>query len=848
MNIRKTHLQFLFIAFIIISIGTYFRLYPFLYRISSGSEEKAVAMIYTQIRTNVEQTIDRLYPGLEASQKQLLADQKFNEVISQRKKQIQQSIFSLAQKIYGRELLENPEKKEPEIYLPDSDSYYFYGMTKQLVENKKIMVKRKGAEYFNPLMQAPVGYWEKINLHPFVGYYTYKLMHAGNPQVSPMLAISFVPIFLMLLSALLFLLLLKHFNIRSWASFLGGLLFILAPIFLRRSFFGWYDNDIYNIFFPLLILWLTFLGVEHYQHKVKRILLAILSGLSIVCYAFFWQGWVYLFCIILAGGILLLLVEFFLLKEKKEVLEILSFFGITFMAIFIGIVGSFGLSQFFFLFKEGWSVLNDFFLTSSVSLWPDIYMSVGELSRTSWAELMALTGNVFWLLAAILGGICFIVDSVHQPSKKTIYKMMFIFIFFITAFIMALKAQRFVLLLITPLGLLAAYGFEKIFAGLEKTIQRFNPYENLSIVIKPVLCTLILIIFSLGPMTQADDLASRIRPIFNEVWERALVALKEKTPPDSIINTWWPPGHFIKTIAERRVTFDGATINVPQAYWMARALYSPSEKKALGILRMLNTSANKASEYLLGKGKKLSESVDIIEQIVVLPKSKAKELLLTTFNKDEADALLLLTHGEPPPSYLFLYNDMMETNIGIGFAARWNIKKIEQINENPYVLKQIQKLAPTDYVSLLWDVQGGMLRYSEILNQVNQEGEKVYFNNGLMVDLKDMSVQASSQKFGTGTPQSLFYESPTGPVKKEFLNANLLYSVFLFKVNENRYACILMDDIIAESVLAKLYFWGPKSFKYIEPLVDERDLTGRTQIFAFRIDWGKFLESLETNP
>ena len=37
-------------------------------------------------------------------------------------------------------------------------------------------------------------------------------------------------------------------------------------------------------------------------------------------------------------------------------------------------------------------------------------------------------------------------------------------------------------------------------------------------------------------------------------------------PENSIITTWWPPGHFIKSMAQRRVTFDGATINFPQAY------------------------------------------------------------------------------------------------------------------------------------------------------------------------------------------------------------------------------------------------------------------------------------------
>jgi len=845
---NKTYLKYILIISTIIFIGSYFRLYPLLYRTSPVAEEQAGMMIIAQIRSSIAINIQRLYPNLDENQKRLLSDQQFQEIFTKKKMQIQQSVFRLAQQIYRQNLLKNPEKKEPEIYLPDSDSYYFYGMTKQLIENKKIMTERKGAEYFNALMLAPIGYWEKINLHPFVGFWTYKLISLFNPQTSPMRAVSFVPIFLTILSVLVFLLLLRHLQINVPASFLGSLLFVLAPIFLRRSFFGWYDNDIYNVFFPLLILWIAFMGLEYYANRFKRIIFALLTALVMICYAYFWQGWVYLFCLLFGSGILFLGMDFFILKDQQSTINTLSFFGTTLIVIFSGIVISFGLNQSLFLFKEGWSVLGDFFQTSGLGLWPDMYLSVGELGRTSWVDLFELAGNAWWFLIALLGGICFIIDHRLFSAKKEIYKIIIIFLFAITALIMSFKAQRFVLLLVTPLGLLAAYGFEKIFSGADTLIKKFNPYKNLYVYIKGLIFGFIFIFFSAGPLLNAHNLASRIRPIFNETWERALVSLKERTPPDSIINTWWPPGHFLKAIAERRVTFDGATINMPQAFWMARALYSSSEKKSLGILRMLNTSANKASEYLLSQGKKLSDTVEIIEQIVILPKNKAKEFLLEKLTEDQANALLVLTHGQPPSSYLFFYNDMIETNIGIGFAARWNIKKMEQLNENPELLKQIRKLDRRDYVAFLWDVQGGMLRYSEMLNQADQKDQKIYFDNGLMVDFSDMSTQASSQKFGVGIPKNLFYDSEAGPVKKEFINASLPYNVFIFKKNDNRYGCILMDEVIAESTMTRLYFWGPKNFKYIEPFLDEHDLTGQTQLFAFKINWEGFIKDLESNP
>jgi len=845
---NKKNILYILIAAAVILVGSYFRLFPLLYPSSPQAEQKAGALIFNQIRADVTQNIRQHYPQLNEAQSRSLVEQELQKILLKKKLLIQRSIFQLAQKIYARDLLENPSKKEPEIYLPDSDSYYFYGMTKQLAEHKKIMTQRKGAEYFNEMMLAPVGYWEKINLHPFVGFWTYKLIHIINPHTSLMLAVSFVPLLLTIFSIFLFLLLLRHLQINAAASFVGTLLFALSPMFLRRSFLGWYDNDIYNIFFPLLIFYLTFLGLEKNTHKIKQYFFAIAIALTMICYAFFWQGWVYLFCLLFASGLLILIMDFFIFNEKSSVISIISFFGTIFVTALIGVMIFFGFSQSLFLFKEGWSVLSEFFHSSAISLWPDMYMSVGELGRPSWPDLLELVGNISWFLLALLGTICFTIDHHMASSKKMIYKMTIVFVSVIATLALSLNAQRFVLLLIMPLGLLASYGLEKIFVATDRLIKKINPYKNFYLTGKIIVFGLITIFFIFNPIDHAYTLALRIRPIFNETWERALLDLKEKTPKESIINSWWPPGHFIKAIAERRVTFDGATINVPQAFWMARALYGHDEQKALGILRMLNTSANKATEYLLSQGKKLSQAVEIIEQIVVLPENKAKEVLLKQLTEEQAGRLLLLTHGHPPPSYLFVYNDMLETNIGIGFAARWNIKKMEQINENPALLQQVRKLNRTDYINFLWDIQGGMLRYSETLNQIDQKDQKVYFDNGIMLDLDGLYVQASSQKFGVGTPQNLYFYSDTGPIKKTFTNASLPYSVFVSRVCNGRYTCILMDEVIAESLLVRLYFWGPNVFKYIEPFLDAHDDVGETQLFAFRINWNKFLDDLVSRP
>ena len=106
--------------------------------------------------------------------------------------------------------------------------------------------------------------------------------------------------------------------------------------------------------------------------------------------------------------------------------------------------------------------------------------------------------------------------------------------------------------------------------------------------------------------------------IYNRTWDTVMQALCEETAPDAIVNSWWPPGHFITGVARRRVTFDGATLEKPVGYWISRIFLARQERYAQGVLRMLNLSGNRATEFLQGRGLALSEAVALIDQAVVL--------------------------------------------------------------------------------------------------------------------------------------------------------------------------------------------------------------------------------------
>jgi len=338
------------------------------------------------------------------------------------------------------------------------------------------------------------------------------------------------------------------------------------------------------------------------------------------------------------------------------------------------------------------------------------------------------------------------------------------------------------------------------------------------------------------------NLRGLLNPIYNEVWDKTLIKIRDNTPKESIINTWWPPGHFIKAIAERRVTFDGATINVPQAYWMANVFLSQSEEEALGILRMLNNSANKAAEYLQSLNIDLSDAIPMLKEITKMDRTRAEITLNTLLgNKSQVKQVLELTHKTPPPSYLLLYNEFVDNNIQLKFIGNWNFKAIESINKNKSLLKEVPHHNSPQYIQFLWKLAGGQFRYSAPLPQVGQYESFALFQDNIKIDLNSKNAYIQSQTFGKGIPYSVFYLEGNEIKEKVLDNSSLTFSIVLVR-NDRNYTCMLMDRPLANSLLIKLYLFDGIGQKYFKLFSKETDLTKRTEIEVFEIDWKKFEE------
>jgi dolichyl-diphosphooligosaccharide--protein glycosyltransferase len=798
-------------AWLILAIlSCYIRLYPLRSHMWDDAHEQATLLVIYHIKQTFLQQILSEAPNMPPALANHMAEEKLNETIhtdnQKFKEAIEKTTIALAHQ---------PGAAPQKIYLLESDPYDFYNLTENIVNKGRIADIIKGSKYFNPLMCAPFGFWQPFTLHPYWGFIIYKTFQLFDPNIPLMSAVAYTPLLTYLIIIIAFLWVCRILNYSVIASFVGALFLIMAPINLKRGALGWYRTDPYNILFPLLLLGILFLALRP-ASKRDGFLWAVIFGLTLGVYALFWQGWGLLFFMGTACALSAAAFNFFIKKDKTHTRQNLLFIAIFIGATLLVVSMCFSFHDFFILFKEGFGELRKF-THRGLDLWPNLFMAVGELEKISLASITASAGGPIFILLA-LGGWFYSLRLAIQnfPQSRTVDTII-LTIFLIVTLALSLHGERFVLFATIPLSVLAA-----------AATHRFASLKSVGLPLAGLLTALIL--FSAN-----RDIRTILTPIFNSTWDEALTKVKTDSPPDSIVNTWWAPGHFIKAIAHRSVPFDGASLDQGAVgYWMANMFLSQDEKQARGILRMLNTSGNHAADFLVKCGLKLSDATTLLLAIASENTSEAAQTLKGIISDDQIHTLLSMTHGKNPHSYVLVYTELVDDNLMLAFTGRWNIKKIEEINANPEMLKDVPPLNSPDFINYLWGTMGGPPKYSDALPLLGQDRNQLVFRENLTIDLNTMDAKIQSPQYGEGQPASVFYLKDGKVMEHENPDGNLNYSVVLYQ-DDGQYVARLMDHPLANSLIMKLYYFDGQGLQYFKPLILSHDLTGRTRIKVFKV-------------
>lgn len=639
----------------------------------------------------------------------------------------------------------------------------------------------------------------------------------------------------------------------DYAGIAAALLVATAPAYFAHTFAGFFDTDMFNVLFPILIMWFFVESIRASNFR-NRSIFAILSAVSIALFSMAWDGWWSMFYVVIGVGIVYLLVSQYLFKLKtiksfKEYPDKITWFKsqkelFTFV-VFI-VLGSIlimihtGVFGFFGALSNAFSALNIQAAVQATN-YPNVYVSVSELQKPSISDIAYGVG----LFAFIMGIICIPLlilklkpdliktDSNKNrdkiPKRKTkprrrrkktksevktevkavktektkkiidpeiikerkiylLYLVLFA-VWLLAAAVMITQGSRFIEQFSVPIGLAAGLSVGLITPYIKKHIESAKYCAVIMLVIVAVV--------SAPSVYYSYATSNSVIPGTDDSMYSSLENIKNTTSANTVITSWWDYGHLFATVADRPITFDGASQNNLRAYWVGKALYTSDENLSAGILRMLATSGDKGPLTLENYTKNTGKSVEILDKILPVSKDNARVILINDykFTSEQAQNVLQYTHPDNTTPHVFVTSSDM-----LGKAAWWSYFGSWNFQNNTgqhYIYSAAQGNVSQINGTTVISAQNG------VVAQVN--------NNNITAGLKYTQGQNSQ----VIAPHKLTVIANGQIVKNEVVNNESPISIYLV-IENNSVLAIAMNKELEDSMFTKLFLfrgYGLSKFK-----------------------------------
>ncbi|MBU1998516.1 MAG: hypothetical protein KKE64_03370, partial [Candidatus Omnitrophica bacterium] len=735
-----------------------------------------------------------------------------------------------------------------QTYLMELDCWHWARYTENIVRLGHPGDKIVRGKNVDTLMLAPKGsnlHWD--NFLYYSSAFIYKIFNFFKR--TPLFTFLFyIPLFYVFV----FLVVLYFFAYRFGANIAGiiSCLFVgLCPLFVPRSCLGWYDKDILNLLFPVLIF-MTYLQGFDTQSRRKRFFLLIFSSFWLGLFCFTWLAWWFVLPILILYELFNFITIFYgYLRHKnnrdyravfkKHLVYLFSFLflGSVWIILFCG----FQPFKFFFGFMIDALTLNK---PLNISIWPNVYSTVGELRRSTYLEISrSIGGNIIFALSLLSIPVVFWFTRKDAGYKRG--ASIILFIWFLSMFYACFKGVRFVVFLSVPLALFLGWGI----SCLSDFFKRKNRLVT-------TLATGCLVIYLSGLfINNGFKSAKTIYPLMDDVWYRLLSVVRENTPQESILNSWWDFGDWFKVVARRAVIFDGQSQNVPQAHWMARVFLSTSEEEALRILRMLNNGGNDAFEIINARVKDPYRSIFILNSLISGSpgKEKARGILDKYLNKEGVDKVLGLLFDVPQRAYFIVDPTLASKMHAFSYLGKWDFSRV-------YLMQSIRKKEKNQVINYLEGLglkkdsaqklyqEANLIADKDLDNWVSsryqffsgilrgqEKDNVVYFENGFIYNPNQQTIVLFNPQDGQyKIPRSLFILQEDEIVEIPYPNANLGFSILVFKTDKG-YQAVSLSRELGKSLFVRLYYLGGVGLKYFKLFAEGR--YERDNIRFFRILW-----------
>ncbi len=809
--------------------------------------------VTTLLKNQLSTAINQQYPNLPDERRNKLIEDEWQKVYKEQKAQIDQQVQAVAQQI--RSFWQYDADGRTYTYMPDIDPYTYLRYARNMIEKGHIWDELRNGVPFDNHMTAPLGGELTIELQPYVLAWQYRIMKIFNPKITLMQAATYFPIIFILLA-----LIPAFFVGRKFAGMPGGVItatmVAIMPAIIVRTGWGHADTDAYNIFFPLLLTWLYIIMIDAESWK-KMVGFGILTGFVTGLYAFAWRGgWWYVFDFLVGSFAILVASEIFRnIKQPQKLVEIIrkrAILAVSYLASSALFVSWLMTPWDFFIAPLQPLRFTVIKAAAHPSLWPNVYTTVAELNPTNIAGVVGSVGGwaYFWIAVA---GIAMLLFRREAGAWKLDLKYAPLFtLWFIATMYASTKGVRFTLLLAPAFAVVFGIALGRIYNWAVRVSVK-DMHLN-SKVAHVVMILLIAFVLSSQARTAYASAGSDI-PIMNDAWWNALTAIKADSKENAIINSWWDFGHHFKYVADRPVTFDGASQNTPMAHWIGRVLATSNETEAIGILRMLDCGSNSAFDVINAQLQDPVKSVKLIYRIIGVDR-KAALAVLAREGINEQEKVLKYTHCEPPEDYFIASEDMIGKSGVWSHFGFWNFERAKlwivlrnQPEETAVQTMMNEWNYTRDEAEQLYLSAGGLANENDANAWISPwlgilgEAADCSVQQGVIICANGFAFNASGNDAivrtgqGIGKPQVIIQPTQDGGFSEiKFNDSNIGIGVMLYRTGAESYKSYFASPELLKSVFARLYFLEGHGLEHFNEFNRQRQLTGG-EIVTYKIDW-----------
>ena len=839
---------------IAMSFSIYFRTMPQRLPITNNWAENTIQDFYSN---QLKQQVSQEYPHLPEQNLNILIDQQWQKFKEENRQLLESQTSQLTQQY--KEIF---QQEDGTPYLLGIDPYYYYRQTEYVLKNGFPGTSVKTGMLWDDYRLAPLGREAEWNFHHWFAAWWHRFLNLFG-DFSLMFTFFYVGTVFSALTVIPGFLIGRRITGNNAGGFFAAMLLAVSVFFVSRTTGESSDTDVYAVFFPVLIAWL-FLEAMSAHNKKSKLIWISLAGLMTGVFAFAWTGWWFIATFVVAtlGLNIIYKLSLKLLEHKKLSLalkssELLSQFYILFTYL---LSGSLFVSLFTSVNQFIRVVLGPFkFLKLKAvavgTYWPNIRTTVAELNVASFNNVLEQLGGKWFLALAILVVIALLFIK-NKNGKREAYPSIFIAIWVVSALFATTKGVRFILQA-TPifaiavgslLGLVWGYGSYWI----SKEIK-------LNSIATKIILFILLSLLLIQPIKEGHSQAFNSVSSMNDGWYGALTKIKQETPQDIIITSWWDFGHWFKAIADRPVTFDGGTQTPWGAYWVGRSLLTADERLSVGIIRMLNCGQNKAFEELDTVLNDTPQSIELLNKIVRVNRDSAANLLKTSgLNTEQAQIILQYTHCNNPPADYYITSEDMVGKAGVwGHFGSWDFNRAvmhketrqlprpqaTQLLTNNFKLSQQEaekihsEVISTDADRWIASWPGFLTRIGSC-NRVNEETihcSTTFQDKPITVVIGINSLNARLGNTNI-TPNSLVYATPDDVREKVFDGERVGISVVLIPDGNNGYKFLLADPLQAAGMFTRLFFLEGQGLKCFSKFDDRRQFDSQ-RIITWKVDY-----------